>query len=153
MSLSGSALPIRCRGRLCFWEWASNYNSGHEEVSRVEQDENNHLFLNAFCCTVKKIWTWERAFTCEFNDCKFGKQSDIFWWCCLSNGEVSSVNINNARWHHVSMLKASTFWSWQKTANVNKTHQLLPKIWTVILGVMEPHCSNRSKIEITKDEN
>jgi hypothetical protein len=46
---------------------------------------------------------------------------------------------HNARWQHVSRLKASAFCpSWKKT-NINKTHQLIPGIGTAILGVMEPH--------------
>jgi hypothetical protein len=42
----------------------------------------------------------------------------------------------------VSRLKASVFLFFKKTTNVNKTHQLIPKIGAAILGVMEPHCSN-----------
>ncbi len=47
---------------------------------------------------------------------------------------------HNARWHHVSLLKASVFCSSQKNnTNVNKTHPPVPGMGTAILGVMEPH--------------
>jgi hypothetical protein len=46
---------------------------------------------------------------------------------------------HNARWHHVSRLKASDLFITEKTTNVNKTHQLIPGIGIAILGVTEPH--------------
>ncbi len=39
----------------------------------------------------------------------------------------------------MSKLKASAFCSSQKTTNVNKTHQLIPRIGTTILRMIEPH--------------
>ncbi len=39
---------------------------------------------------------------------------------------------HNARWYHVSLLKARVF----SSSSVSKTHQLIPGI----LGVMGPHC-------------
>ncbi len=53
---------------------------------------------------------------------------------------------HDARWHHVSRLKARTFCSWQKKTEVNKTHQLIPGISTAILGVMEPHWIVKSEV-------
>ncbi len=51
----------------------------------------------------------------------------------------------NARWQHVSRLKASAFCSSRKKADVDKTHQLIPGMSTAILEVVEPHCSHHRR--------
>ncbi len=40
----------------------------------------------------------------------------------------------DARWHHASRLKARSFCSFRKTANINKTYQLIPETGTCHLG-------------------
>ncbi len=49
--------------------------------------------------------------------------------------------IHNARWRHLSELKASEVYSFQNIYNVNKTGQLKPGKGATIWCVMEPDCS------------
>ncbi len=56
----------------------------------------------------------------------------------------SIISKPNARWHHVSRLKASAFCSLQKIMSINKTHQFIAGTGAAIYGVMEPHYNRTS---------
>ncbi len=66
------------------------------------------------------------------------KQWVYGWWL---NGEVSSVNITLGGTRYPGQKLACFVLQKTKTNNVNKTHQHIPGISTVILGVMEPNLS------------
>ncbi len=60
---------------------------------------------------------------------------------------------HNARWHHVSRLKASAFCSLRKKTVVSKIYQLIAGISADILGVMEPRFNRILSYQIAKFES
>ncbi len=74
----------------------------------------------------KKCWWNRKEYFVPFTLC---------WHLYTLHKWRSIICKHNARWHHVSRLKASVFCpSWKKT-NIDKTHQLKPGIGTAILEV------------------
>ncbi len=116
------------------------YNAESLFNIQVGLKQHNELWLNSHSIIHKKCisWSWTRDWA-------------FVQWTLLFNpiipGQWRGINRKQStRWQHLSRLKTSAFFSFQKKISCYETHQRILETGTAIWWVTEPHCKQMNPI-------